>query len=134
MNQLFIPGTITVKSLHHKIIHKIKKRRKSRTKQIATVSKYDMKKEIQLVDFPFEIQEKILDLLNEKDHVSMHRVSKSWKQMISDYLNEKNTIHPRDWKWFCRHDPKIKHCHRCLNKCRTKNDQRGLATDWNWWL
>lgn len=92
------------------------------------------KKEIQLVDFPCEIQEKILDLLDQKDHVSMHRVSKSWKQMISDYLNKKDAIHPRDWKWFCKHEPQIKHCHRCLNKCRNKKDQRGLSNDWRWWL
>ena len=97
-------------------------------------NKDNMEKEIQFVDFPFEIQEKILDLLDEKDHVSMHRVSKSWKQMISDYLNEKHTIHPRDWKWFCRHDPLKKHCHQCLNRCRSKNDPKGLANDWKWWL
>ena len=45
-----------------------------------------MKEKIDLSDVPFEIQKRVLDLLSEKDHVSMHRVSKSWQLMISQYL------------------------------------------------
>ena len=45
-----------------------------------------MKEEIELSDFPFEIQKRVLDRLGDKDHVSMHRVSKSWQVMISKYL------------------------------------------------
>ena len=45
-----------------------------------------MKEKIELSDFPFEIQKRVLDRLGDKDHVSMHRVSKSWQFMISKYL------------------------------------------------
>ena len=45
-----------------------------------------MNGKISLNDLPFEIQKKIMDLLGEKDHVSMHRVSKSWQCMVSEYL------------------------------------------------
>ena len=45
-----------------------------------------MNKKIELTDFPYEIQQRIFDLLNEKDHISMHRVCKSWQLMITQYL------------------------------------------------
>ena len=45
-----------------------------------------MKEKIELSDFPFEIQKRVLDRLGDKDHVSMYRVSKSWQVMISQYL------------------------------------------------
>lgn len=45
-----------------------------------------MNNKIELTDFPFELQERILDKLDEKDHISLHRVSKSWQFMMAQYL------------------------------------------------
>ena len=45
-----------------------------------------MEEKTELNDLPFEIQKNILDKLDDKDHVSINRVSKSWQFMISRYL------------------------------------------------
>ena len=93
-----------------------------------------IKGQMELIDLPHEIQKHILDRLDEKDHVSMHRVSKSWRFMIVDYLNDKHSIKSTDWKWFCRHEPQIARCSECLAKIRNKTDAKGLENDWNWWI
>ena len=93
-----------------------------------------MNKQIEFVDLPYEIQKKILDLLSQKDHVSLHRVSKAWKFLIGQYLDDQNSIKPADWKWFCRHQPQIPHCSKCLKQIRQKKDSKGLANDYKWWI
>ena len=93
-----------------------------------------MSDHIELADFPYEIQKRILDLLDEKDFISMHRVSTSWQCMIARYLSDKNSIKATDWRWFCRHQPQIEQCSECLMKIRNKKDTKGLANDWNWWI
>ena len=89
---------------------------------------------IDLVDLPYEIQKQIFDRLDEKDHVSMHRTSKSWQFMIEQYMNDKTSIKCADWKWFCRHFPQIPNCSECLAKMRTKTHTNGLSNDWKWWI
>ena len=93
-----------------------------------------MNGQTEVIDLPYEIQKKILDQLKEKDLISMHRVSKSWQVMIGKYMSDKCSIKSKDWKWFCRHRPQKPHCSQCLERMRNKNDARGLADDWNWWL
>ena len=93
-----------------------------------------MNKQIEFLDLPYEIQQKILDQLDQKDHVSLYRVSKEWQFLMRQYLNDKNSIKSVDWKWYCRHRPQIPHCSRCLERLRNKNDSRGLANDWEWWI
>lgn len=93
-----------------------------------------MNGKIEIIDLPYEIQKPILDLLDEKDLISMYRVSQSWRLMIRKYMIDKSSIKRTDWKWFCRHNPQIPHCSKCLERMRNKNDDRGLANDWNWWL
>ena len=86
------------------------------------------------LDLPYEIQIKILDRLNQNDHVALHRTSSRFQNMITRYLIDKDIVRGEDWKWFCRHDPKIPYCSRCLHLFRTKNDDKGLAQEWRWWL
>ena len=45
-----------------------------------------MNKKTDLTDIPYELQERILDKLDQEDHISMHQVSKSWQFMIAQYL------------------------------------------------
>ena len=93
-----------------------------------------MNVQMELTDLPYEIQKCILDRLDEKDHISMHRVSKSWQFMIVEYLNEKHSIKSSDWKWFCRCEPQTERCSKCLARIRSRIDAKGLANDWNWWI
>ena len=89
---------------------------------------------IEITDLPFEVQKGILDRLDEKDLISMHRVSKSWQSMIVRYMDDTSSIKATDWRWFCRHSPRIERCSECLKKIRNKNDIKDLADDWNWWV
>ena len=57
-----------------------------------------MNKQIEFLDLPYEIQQKILDQLDQKDHVSLYRVSKEWQFLMRQYLNDKNSIKSVDWK------------------------------------
>ena len=95
-----------------------------------------MNGQIEFVDLPYETQKHILDKLDEKDHISMFRVSKSWQFMIGQYMNDKSTVKPSDWRWFCRHNPKVPHCSKCLTQFREKCDanEKNGADDWNWWM
>lgn len=104
---------------------------KTEIKQSA--EKSDMDKKIVLDECPYEIQKRILDLLDEKDHITIHRVSKSWRMMICQYMDDKTSIKAIDWKWFCKHTPQIMQCSQCLKQRRNKVDDRGLAEDWKWW-
>ena len=93
-----------------------------------------MSETIDICGLPCEIQKRVLDFLDEKDHVSMFRVSKSWRFMIVQYMNDKNSIKPKDWKWYCRHRPQIPHCSKCMARMLEKNGVKDLTNDWNWWL
>ena len=93
-----------------------------------------MSDQIEFTELPYEIQKRVLDRLGEKDLISMHRVSKSWKSLIVQYMDDKSSIKSTDWTWFCRHQPRIEQCSQCLMKLRNKNDKKGLADDWNWWV
>ena len=86
-----------------------------------------------ITDCPYEIQERILKRLDSKDYVSINKVSKSWRLMICEFLDEQHSIKASDWKWYCGHDPKIVKCSQCLEKCRKRAAVRGLADDWKWW-
>ena len=85
-------------------------------------------------ELPCELQWQILDYLDQKDHVSMHRTSSSWRNMLIGYLNSKNTIKPTDWRWFCRHRPQKLSCTECRVKLQNKINDTQLANDWKWWL
>ena len=85
-------------------------------------------------ELPCELQWQILDNLDEKDHISMHRTSSNWRNMLIRYLNNKNAIKGTDWRWFCRHHPQIPGCSECRIKLQDRNNDRQLAKDWNWWL
>lgn len=85
-------------------------------------------------ELPCELQWQILDYLDQKDHVSMHRTSSSWRNMLIRYLNNKDAIKFSDWRWFCRHFPQRPSCSECMAKLLSKIDDRQLAKDWNWWL
>ena len=93
-----------------------------------------MNEQIGLIDCPYEIQKRILDKLDEKDHISMYRVSKSWQIMIGQYMTDKNSIKSTDWKWFCRHKPQIAFCSKCKARIQNKKNANDEGNDWEWWL
>ena len=84
-----------------------------------------------LTDLPYELQIRILTLLDQKDHVALHRTSKTWRDMIIHFMTDFNAVKIKDWRWYCRHKPSIPFCPQCLDKIQNK---RGLGDDWNWWL
>ena len=87
-----------------------------------------------LQDLPFEVQLKILGHLGEKDLVSMHRVSTGWRSVICLYMEDVSIIKKVDWRWFCRHSPQVAQCTQCLLAIRSRDDIRGFADDWRWWI
>ena len=88
---------------------------------------------VDLSDFPYEIQKQVLDKLDEKDLKAMHEVSKTWKSMIVEYMNDKNSVKSKDWRWFCKHQPQVEKCSICLGKLRKKIENNERDDVWYWW-
>ena len=92
-----------------------------------------MAKILGLSDAPYEIQKQVLDKLDEKDLVAMHKVSEAWKSMIVHYLNDKHSVKSKDWRWFCKHQPQVEKCSICLRKLRKKIESGDKDDVWYWW-
>ena len=92
-----------------------------------------MAKKLDLSEFPYEIQKQVLDKLDEKDFVAMHKVSTTWKSMIGEYLNDKHSVKSKDWRWFCKHQPQVEKCSICLGKLRKKIENSDNDDVWYWW-
>lgn len=93
-----------------------------------------MSQQMSLSNLPFELQKQILDHLDQADHMAMYQTSTAWQAMIKYYLSDVNKIRSADWRWYCRHHPQVAYCTECLNRMKSRNDVRGLARDWNWWI